>query len=57
MAISYKLYPNDENGASRKAIQKTDGGMIYSIPFDEGNTDYQEYLAWVADGNTPQAAD
>ena len=57
MAISYKLYPNDENGASRKAIQKTDGGMIYSIPFDEKNTDYQEYLAWVADGNTPQAAD
>ena len=57
MAISYKLYPNDENGASRKAIQKTDGGMIYSIPFDEKNTDYQEYLAWVADGNPPDAAD
>ncbi len=57
MAISYKLYPNDENGASRKAIQKTDGGIIYSIPFDERNTDYQEYLAWVADGNTPEAAD
>ena len=57
MTISYKLYPNDENGASRKAIQKTDGGMIYSIPFDEGNTDYQEYLAWVAEGNTAEAAD
>ena len=57
MSITYKLYPNDENGASRKAIQKTDGGIIYSIPFDERNTDYQEYLAWVADGNTPEAAD
>ena len=57
MAISYKLYPNDENGASRKAIQKTDGGIISSIPFDEANTDYQEYLAWVALGNTAQAAD
>lgn len=21
------------------------------IPFDEGNRDYQEYLAWVAEGN------
>ena len=21
------------------------------IPFDEGNTDYQAYLAWVAEGN------
>ena len=57
MTITYKLYPNDENGASRKAIQKTDGDMIYSIPFDEGNTDYQEYLAWVAEGNTAEAAD
>ena len=57
MAISYKFYPNDENGASRKAIQKTDGDIISSIPFDEGNIDYQDYLAWVADGNTPEAAD
>ena len=27
------------------------------IPFAEGNTDYQEYLKWVALGNTPEAAD
>lgn len=26
------------------------------IPFDEGNRDYQEYLAWVAEGNQPLAA-
>jgi hypothetical protein len=27
------------------------------IPKDEGNRDYQEYLQWVAQGNTPEPAD
>ena len=35
-------------------IRTTDGA---AIPFDPDNTDYQAYLKWVAEGNTPQAAD
>ena len=27
------------------------------IPFDPNNTDYQEYLKWVEEGNTPESAD
>ena len=27
------------------------------IPFDPDNTDYQQYLAWLEAGNTPEAAE
>jgi len=31
-----------------------DNGEISSIPIAESNTDYSEFLLWVAQGNTPE---
>ncbi len=36
------------------AVFRNDG---VSIPFDPANTDYQEYLKWLEEGNTPLPAD
>ena len=31
--------------------------ILYSIPFDPANTDYQAYLKWLSEGNEPLPAD
>ena len=36
-------------------IQRTSDNAF--IPFDEDNTDYQTYLKWLSEGNTPEPAD
>lgn len=51
--IMYKLKQNFTGGLDF-VIRTTDGAVI---PFDEANTDYQAYLKWVAEGNTPLPAD
>ena len=42
---------------STSCIKKIDDdGNEWIVPVTEENTDYQEYLAWVSDGNTIEAA-
>jgi|TARA_R100001460_G_scaffold75863_1_gene116973 hypothetical protein len=57
MAISYKHRNNTYDGVTHKDILlKVDGVETTSIPIDEENRDYQEYLEW-AKTNTAEAAD
>ena len=52
----YKLYKSAMTGQV-VSVSKQLGNHVLSIPFNNENTDYQEYLAWVAEGNTAEAAD
>ena len=53
--MTYQLM-NDDDGILSGIKLTQDDGLMKFIPLDNANTDYQEYLEWVAEGNTPEPA-
>ncbi len=52
--MAYKLHNNPMTGELEAIKRLSDNAFI---PFDPANTDYQAYLAWLAEGNVPIPAD
>jgi hypothetical protein len=52
--MEYKLIKDFKTGQTSSVQRLTDNAFI---PFDPANTDYQAYLKWLSEGNTPEPAD
>jgi hypothetical protein len=50
----YKLFKNPITNQVCVVERLADNSFI---PFDPANRDYQEYLKWLDEGNTPEPAD
>jgi len=49
-----QLLPNPFTQVIESVMRVADGA---AIPFDPANGDYQQYLEWLAEGNTPLPAE
>jgi len=55
--MKYKLANNRLTNEPSCVLRSNQDMTTTAIPFDPANTDYQEYLKWVAEGNEPLPAD
>ena len=54
---SYKMYKLINVDGKLACIKKIEDGLDIIMPINPDNTDYQAYLKWLEEGNTPQEAD
>ena len=56
--MTYKLYKSNHSLSEPDGVIYDDGnGSISSFLFDSNNPDYQQYLAWLEEGNEPLPPD
>ena len=57
--IKYNKGPDNKNCSIKVTYPESGDGSIkvLSVPLAEDNTDYQDILKWVAEGNTIEEAD
>ena len=55
--MTYKLLKDALSNKEYGAIKIDEQSQMISFIFDPDNTDYQAYLKWVAEGNTPLPAE
>ena len=53
--ITYKQTKKLNGDTATDSINRLPDNV--TIPFDPANTDYQAYLQWLSEGNTPTPAD
>lgn len=46
------------NGLGEKIIRRTEeNGQVWWVPESPGNSHYEEYLEWLAEGNEPETVE
>jgi len=54
----YRIFTTTYNGVEQTSIIRDNGNNQYtSFPADPDNANYQQYLEWVAEGNTAEPAE
>ena len=55
ITVQYCL--EDDGTNSTNTLKVTENTVVYFVPTDPNNTDYQAIQEWVAEGNTIEEAD